>query len=80
MGGTQQKRKEEMAIITSQEATSYTPGTLGIGVGNLVAGIVSRGEDEVVFQSVVWFPYDEAEEARRFADECEMYVREGIAL
>lgn len=69
-----------MAITTTPEATYYKPGTIGIGVGRLVPGIAERGEDELVFESIVWFPEAEAEAAREYADEYELHVREGVAL
>lgn len=62
------------------QAQAPAPGTLGIGVGNLLQGIPERGEPEVVFHSVVWFPYAEAKAAQEFADENEMHLREGVAL
>lgn len=61
-------------------ATAYAPGTIGIGVGKTYPGIPERGEPDVVFHSIVWFPADALDQAHAFADESGYVVQEGVPL
>jgi hypothetical protein len=60
--------------------TSATPGTLGIGVGELLPPIPERGETSATFHSIVWFPYEAADEAIAYAAEHGYSWRRGVAL
>ena len=55
-------------------------GERGIGVGELWDPIPERGETEPVFHSIVWFPYDQEDDAREFAAANGYVIRKGVRL
>ena len=60
-------------------AVAPAPGTLGIGVGELLpAEMLRAGEDP--FHSIVWFSYEDAEEALAFAEQHGYEIKNGVPL
>lgn len=55
-------------------------GTIGIGVGEYLDPIFSRGETEPVFHSKIWFPLEAREDAEEFAEYTGFALRENVPL